>query len=268
LDRFAAHLPGAAGATAFCAVLSPKTGELVYSSAGHPPPILVQADSTVRLLDEAGSIPLGLRIQRTRHDALDSLPPRATLLLYTDGLVERRREPLDQGIERAAALVGQNRGTELDELADRIMAGLAPSRGYQDDVALLLYRQPGPLDLEIGADASNLAMTRAALRNWLNCAGANPDDTLSVLIAVGEALSNAIEHGHRHSPDGVVTLRASALADRLLVTVGDTGSWKDHVPDATSHRGRGISMMRALMQEVTIQRRATGTTVHMQARIA
>ena len=92
------------------------------------------------------------------------------------------------------------------------------------------------------------------------------DLTLKVLIATGEALANAIEHGHRQPTEGNIYLRAIALADRVHVTVVDAGSWKP--PVAAAHRGRGIALMRALMQDVMIQPRATGTTVHMHTRIA
>jgi anti-sigma regulatory factor (Ser/Thr protein kinase) len=268
LDRFAARLSGARCTTAFCAVLSPETGELVYSSAGHPPPILVQADRTTELLDGARGMPLGLPFDRTRSEAHITVPARGTLLLYTDGLVERRRESLDRGIARAADLVEDNRETALDELANEIMSGLAPAEGYQDDVALLLYRQPAPLELEVVADAGELASIRTELRGWLQRAGVDPDQSLNVLIAAGEALANAIEHGHRDERDGSVRLRAIALADRLLLTVTDTGSWKPPEPLANPHRGRGIALMRALMHEVTISSRSTGTTVHLHARIA
>jgi PAS domain S-box-containing protein len=268
LDRFAVRLAGARGSTAFCAVLSPQTGELVYSSAGHPPPVVVEADGSMRLLDEAGSTPLGLPFDRIRPEATEVLSARATLLLYTDGLVERRREALDIGIDRAAdVIIGS--GTEaLDGLADLVMSRLAPDGGYQDDVALLLYRQPVPLDMTLPADASHLAATRAALRGWLTQAGVGPDQAINVLIAAGEALANAIEHGHRDSPAGRVGLRVIALADRLHVTVTDSGSWKAIVPDPNSTRGRGISLMRSLMHDVTIESGDTGTTVQMHARIA
>ncbi len=265
LDQFAARLPGARCTTAFCAVLSPDTGELVYSSAGHPPPITVKADGTTQLLDLAGATPLGIFVDRSRPEHRETLPPRSTLLLYTDGLVERRREPLDTGISRAADLVQEHRNTGLDDLARQVMSRLAPSGGYQDDVALLLYRQPAPLEMEFPAEASHLAETRAALRDWLGRAGVDADQTLKVLIATGEALANSIEHGHRHT-EGTISLRATALADQLQVTVIDAGSWK--TPVAAAHRGRGLSLMRALMHDVTIQLLPTGTTVQMLARIA
>lgn len=268
LDRFAARLPGARCTTAFCAVLDPRTGEVTYSCAGHPPPILVFADRTTRLLEGARATPLGLKDPPHRTEVTEIMPARATLLLYTDGLVERRRESIDDGIARATDIVQDNRATALDELATAIMSSLAPADGYQDDVALLLYRQPTPLDLDMAANVDELAASRTLLRGWLESAGVPPDQALDVLIAVGEALANAIEHGHRDSPNGRVQLHAIALPDRLQLTVIDTGSWKAPAEIPAVHRGRGIALMKALMQDVTIESEATGTTVHMNARIA
>jgi PAS domain S-box-containing protein len=268
LDRFASRLEGARCTTAFCAVLNPETGEVVYSSAGHPPPILVMADRTTLLLDSAAATPLGLSYDRSRPEARAIMPARSTLLLYTDGLVERRREALDQGIRRATDLVQDNRDTMLEGLADEIMSRLAPADGFQDDVALLLYRQPAPLEVDIPPDTGELAPTRATLRSWLIRAGLEPEQTLDVLIAVGEAVANSIEHGHRARREGTVRLRATVVADRLHLTVVDTGSWKPPESDPNSHRGRGIILMRALMQDVTIEPGETGTTIHMHTRIA
>jgi serine phosphatase RsbU (regulator of sigma subunit)/anti-sigma regulatory factor (Ser/Thr protein kinase) len=267
LDRFAARLPGARCTTAVCAVLSPDSGELVYSSAGHPPPILVHADGTTRMLNDGHTIALGIRPHRPRPEARVTLPARATLLLYTDGLVERRRLSLDDGISRAASLLQDGLTAPLDDLADQIMSRLAPSGGYQDDVALLLYRHPAPLELKFPAHASNLAPTRKALRSWLTRARLDPDQTMNVLIAAGEAVANAIEHGHRYSPEGIISLGAIALVDQVHVTVTDTGSWKPPQPSANADRGRGITLMRGLMHDVTINPDTAGTTVHLSARI-
>lgn len=267
LDRFAARLPGAHCTTAVCAVLNPDTGELVYSSAGHPPPIMVLADGTTRMLDDGHTIPLGIRRDRPRPEARVTIPARATVLLYTDGLVERRRRALDQGIERAAAVLQEGRASTLEELANRIMSTLAPSGGYQDDVALLLYRHPAPLELDFPADASHLARTRAALRNWLSRVRVEPNEAYNMLIAAGEAVANAIEHGHRHRPGGIIRLRATALADRVHLTIVDTGTWKPPQPASEHRRGRGITLMRALMHDVAIHPATDGTTVHLSARI-
>ncbi|OBK43278.1 SpoIIE family protein phosphatase [Mycobacterium sp. 1081908.1] len=268
LDRFAARLAGAQCTTAVCAVLNPETGELVYSSAGHPPPVLVDADGTTRMLDDGHTIALGVRADWPRPEARVTIAPRATLLLYTDGLVERRRRLLQQGISRAAALVQEGRDSTLEDLANQIMSGLAPDGGYQDDVVLLLYRHPAPLELEFPADVSQLAPTRTALRRWLTRARLDPDQTMNVLVAAGEAVANAIEHGHRHSPGGTISLGATILVDQVRLTITDTGSWKTPQPAASTNRGRGIALMRGLMHDVSIKPDAAGTTVHLCARIS
>jgi anti-sigma regulatory factor (Ser/Thr protein kinase) len=266
LDRFAARLPGARCTTVVCAVLNPDTGELVYSSAGHPPPILVHADGTTRTLEDGHTIPLGIRPDRPRPEAHATVPGRATLVLYTDGLVERRGCVLDDGIARASALVQDGRDCALDDLADQMMSGLTPGGGYQDDVVLLLYRHPAPLEMDFPAHVSQLARTRAALRSWLTRARVEPDLAHDMVVAAGEAVANAIEHGHRDRPEGIISLRATALVDQVQLTIVDTGAWKPPEPAADTHRGRGITLMRALMQDIAIHPEAAGTTVHLFGR--
>jgi PAS domain S-box-containing protein len=267
LDRFAARLPGADCTTAFCAVLTLDTGELVYSSAGHPPAIMVHADDTIEMLDGGRGLPLAIRPQWHRPEARITVPPRATLLLYTDGLVERRGGSIDDGMALAADLVRDGRSGLLDDVADELMSRLEPAGGYPDDVAILLYRQPAPLAMNFALDASDLAPGRAALRSWLTKAGVDPGQIQDVLIAAGEAVANAIEHGHRDRPEGTISLRATAVGDGLQLTVTDTGAWKTPRDIAGSHRGRGISLMRHLMEDLTIRSSGAGTTVHMYARI-
>ncbi|WP_374110475.1 SpoIIE family protein phosphatase [Mycolicibacterium sp. F2034L] len=268
LDRFAARLPGARCTTVFCAVLTPETGDLVYSSAGHPPPILVHSAGMTRMLDGGRGFSLALRPDPDRPESQVTLPPRSTLLLYTDGLVERRRASLDEGIRQAAEVVRAGREIDLDRMAEELMTELEPSGGYQDDVALLLYRQPGPLEMAFPAHTDQLAPSRSELRNWLTRVGVDPDQIQNVLIAVGEAVSNAIEHGHRNTPDGIVTLRACAFADRLRVTVTDTGTWKENRPGENIRRGRGLALMRGLMDDFSIRSNTDGTTVELHARIS
>lgn len=268
LDRFAARLPGAQCTTAVCAVLTPDTGELVYSSAGHPPPILVHADGTSEKLDDGHTIALGVRGDWSRPEARVTIPARSTLLLYTDGLVERRRIPLDRGISRVATVAQEARHSSLDDLANQVMSRVAPRGGYQDDVVLLIYRHPAPLELSFPADVRELAPARNALRRWLTRARLDPDQALNVLVAAGEAVANAIEHGHRNTPEGSIRLGATALGDEVRLTVTDTGSWKAPQPDSSPHRGRGIPLMRSLMHEVDIRPDTDGTTVHLSARIS
>ncbi|MFI0941469.1 SpoIIE family protein phosphatase [Streptomyces sp. NPDC021020] len=269
LDRFAADLPGAMCTTVFCGVLDPASGELAYSSAGHPPGVLVHPDGGVRLLDEGRSTPLAVRHPTgSRPCAHDRVPPHATLLLYTDGLVERRRHPLTEGIDRAGSAVREGRHIGVEDLAARLMDRMAPPGGYDDDVALLLYRHPAPLNVAFPAEAAQLAPVRRALRNWLNQCALPPQTVQNVLVAVGEACANAVEHGHRDSPGDTVRLRAEARPDAMHLTVSDTGGWRTPRPDTDIDRGRGFTLMRALMQNVTVTSDAGGTTVALHTRIS
>ncbi|MFI0897579.1 SpoIIE family protein phosphatase [Streptomyces sp. NPDC020983] len=268
LDRFAAGLPGAMCTTVFCGVLDPASGRLAYSSAGHPPGVLVDPDGGVRLLDEGRSTPLAVHPAASRPCAEAQVPPHATLLLYTDGLVERRRRPLTEGIDRAGSAVREGRHIGVEDLAARIMDRMAPPGGYDDDVALLLYRHPAPLNVAFPADAAQLAPVRRALRNWLHQCALPPQTVQNVLVAVGEACANAVEHGHRDTPGDTVRLRAEAGFDAMHLTVSDTGGWRTPSPEANPQRGRGFLLMRALMQEVTVTSDAGGTTVAMHTRIS
>ncbi|MET9368825.1 SpoIIE family protein phosphatase [Streptomyces griseoflavus] len=268
LDHFADGIAGARCTTVFCGVLTPETGRLIYSSAGHPPGILALPDGTTRLLDEGRSVPLAVRPGATRPEAGCTVPARATLLLYTDGLVERRRRPLTAGIDQASEAVHAGRDAAVDDLADQVMVRLVPPDGYDDDVALLLYRRPAPLDMAFPAESAQLAPVRKALRDWLGQCELPRHTVQNVLVAAGEACANAIEHGHRDAPGDPVRLRAEARAGDLRLTVADSGRWKTPQPGAGTHRGRGVALMHALMQRVTITSGATGTTVDMHTRIA
>ncbi|WP_221888929.1 SpoIIE family protein phosphatase [Streptomyces sp. WAC08241] len=268
LDRFAAGVPGAACTTVFCGVLDAGTGELTYSSAGHPPGILVRPDGTTRLLEDGRSLPLAVRPGTRRPEGRCTLSARSTLLLYTDGLVERRRRPLSAGIDQAGEALQDGRNTAIDDLATDVMSRLAPADGYDDDVALLLYRHPAPLEMTFPAESGQLAPVRKALRGWLDQCDLPPGTAQNILVAAGEACANAIEHGHRDAPGDAVHFRAEASVDNLRLTVTDTGRWKVPQPERNAHRGRGMALMRALMQQVTVTQGPTGTTVDMHTRIA
>jgi PAS domain S-box-containing protein len=112
---------------------------LRWSNAGHPPPLLVDEQGQVRLL-EGRDLLLGVDHSVTRHDRTVVMAPGSTLLLYTDGLVERRGEDLDAGTARLVATVGRlvQAGLPLEDLCDRVLADL-PARP-EDDVALIALR--------------------------------------------------------------------------------------------------------------------------------
>jgi anti-sigma regulatory factor (Ser/Thr protein kinase) len=267
MDRFAASVPGAECTTVFCAVLQPATGRLSYSSAGHPPALVVHPDGKVDMLEGGRSFPLAAGPSGTRSDAGYLLRPRSTLLLYTDGLVERRGQALTDGIAEAGSAVMSGGEDSLEHLATRLMAALAPPYGYGDDVAMVLYRHPAPLDLTFPAEIGQLPPVRARLRQWLDGCGLGQRLAQDALVAAGEAVANAIEHGHRARPDGEIRLQASVTAGTLRLTVTDSGRWLPPGPAPAPFRGKGIPLMRAFMDTVSIEPDGPGTTVIMEARI-
>jgi PAS domain S-box-containing protein len=274
LDTFASRIPGAECTTVFCAIIDPATGTVTYSCAGHPPPILATAAGQCRLLDQAQSLPLGmLPAGWQRSQATVTLPPGATLMLYTDGLVERRDQPLDTGIDAAAATLAAHAQDHPDHLADHVMSAMTPTAGYDDDVAVLIYRHPpAPLTAQVPADdPSCLAALRARLRQWLSAASIGGQEATDIMIAAGEAAANAFEHATTGRPASAepvqITLTAHATQARVQLTVADTGSWRpppaDRSHPAPGTRGHGIIFMHALMDTVTMDSSAHGTTVTM-----
>ena len=264
LDRFAAGIPGALCTTVFCAVLDPETGMLTYSSAGHPPGIVARADGTTTLLEGARSLPLAVRPDEPRPCAAEPVPARATLLLYTDGLVERRGRSLTGGIARAGLALRDERDTGVEELAERLMTRMTPAEGYADDVAVLLYRYPGPLEAVFPAEPGQLAEARDALHGWLKRCEA-PDLTAQrVLVAAGEACANAVEHAA--VPQGTVRLRAEAFAEHITVTVADDGRWLAPAGPRDELRGHGTAIMKGLVDDVEFDLGGRGTTVTLRIR--
>jgi serine phosphatase RsbU (regulator of sigma subunit) len=141
LDTFAGSVTGAFCSTVLCAVVDPASGRLRYSSAGHVPAVLADGTGVPRLLEDAGGLPLAVDPGRMRPEAELELASGSTLLLYTDGLVERRTELLDDGIVRAVEVLGRRCGLPPEELVQALTRELLTGT-REDDVALLVYRRP------------------------------------------------------------------------------------------------------------------------------
>jgi serine phosphatase RsbU (regulator of sigma subunit) len=142
LDRALGGFGTATLATAVLACVGPAPADapggprtLSWSSAGHLPPLLIPAAGPPRLLDRRPDLLLGVRPDTARRDAVETLDPGTTLLLYTDGLVERRDADLDAGLARLVAAAADLAGRPAGEVCDAVLARLAPDRA--DDVALL-----------------------------------------------------------------------------------------------------------------------------------
>ncbi|MEU4468150.1 SpoIIE family protein phosphatase [Streptomyces sp. NPDC024017] len=141
LGRYAHVIDGAESATAVTTFIDCDRQVLTYSSAGHPPPVLVHADGRTEFLDQATDTPLDARPDPIpRPQAETTFSPGATLVLYTDGLIERRREDIDTGLDRLAHSLREHRDQDLETLADTVLLELLPPGGATDDTALIIVR--------------------------------------------------------------------------------------------------------------------------------
>jgi PAS domain S-box-containing protein len=246
-------------ATLVYVVIDPGEGIVRWVNAGHLPPLLL-GQSEPTFLDGPGSVPLGVMPYPGYGAREAELPEDATVLLYTDGLVERPGEILDAGLERlGAAATGAG---APDELCERVLDRLVPPGGTADDVALLALHYPRLSDhfhVHLPADPGELAAMRALLRRWLVRADGREDEISEILTAAGEATSNAIEHAG--GSGGGVDVVGELAAGGVLIAVSDTGSWR---PRREDDQGRGLVLMRALMDDVDVVRSEEGTTVTMR----
>ncbi|WP_052336908.1 SpoIIE family protein phosphatase [Nocardioides alkalitolerans] len=140
VDEAVAHVPDSPTATALFARLDldGHAGVLRWSRAGHPPPLRVDADGTVTVLECGGDLLLGVDPATSRTEMQTQLDPGDTIVLYTDGLVERRGVPLDVSTRQLAESLAGAHGSSPDEVCDRLLGEIGP--GHDDDTALLVLR--------------------------------------------------------------------------------------------------------------------------------
>ncbi|NML51556.1 SpoIIE family protein phosphatase [Streptomyces sp. R302] len=141
LGLYARSVDGAESTTAVSVFIDWNTHTLTYSSAGHPPPVLRHPDGTVTFLDQATDPPLGARPEHVaRPQAHTSFAEGSVLVLYTDGLIERRREDIDTGLARLAESITRHGAANPDTIADTLLTDLIPPAGLTDDTALVVIR--------------------------------------------------------------------------------------------------------------------------------
>jgi PAS domain S-box-containing protein len=143
LDAYAVGPNRVDFATACCAVLDPGSGELRYASAGHPPPLVVPARGEAYLLEDGRSPPLYGRAHADRAEAAVRLEPGSLLVFYSDGLIERRSEPLGIGLERLRQAAMTGRDEPAGALCDRLVRDLGVDVDREDDVVVVCLRLTG-----------------------------------------------------------------------------------------------------------------------------
>ncbi len=263
MNGFAREVSGGPMATLMYGVLDPDEGRLRLATAGHPPPLVIPPDGEAYFAEGPPGSPLGVVPFPTYEETTIPLVPGATVLLYTDGLVERPQVSLDEGLEWLRGFSRGGHGTP-DELCGALLqerfAGVAP----RDDVALLAARvEPVSLDrteITLRAEPESLAQMRRALTRWLRAIGASDTEAYETLVAAGEACANAVAHAYPPGEASYV-LEAVRLPDGLEISVRDFGTWR---PPREGSQGRGMMLIEQLMDEVDIDRGRAGTIVKMK----
>ncbi|MEU8977653.1 PP2C family protein-serine/threonine phosphatase [Streptomyces sp. NPDC058467] len=141
LGLYARSVDGALGTTAVKVLIDKRSRLIIYSSAGHPPPVLTHPGGGCKLLDQATDPPLGVRPEHVpRPQATVEYAPGDLLVLYTDGLIERRTEDIDVGLQRLTDTLTESSELSPERLADTLLARLGVSGGGRDDIALVVIR--------------------------------------------------------------------------------------------------------------------------------
>jgi serine phosphatase RsbU (regulator of sigma subunit)/anti-sigma regulatory factor (Ser/Thr protein kinase) len=265
VDQLLHSLQGDGMATAGYGVVDLDAASVRFAWAGHPPPLLISAGRT-RTLDVTPAPPLGVVPFARFPETEVALRPDDAIVLYTDGLVERRGESLEVGLERLAATADELAGSSIEDLTHGLVERLVGGAGTEDDIAILAMRvprQPSRLELQLPADPSVLAPVRRVLRRWLAQWDPGPDDVFAITLATAEACSNAVEHAHSPGPASFA-LTASHENGMVTVTVADRGAWR---APRGRHRGRGLALMHEVMNEVDVERSEDGSTVRLRRRL-
>ncbi|HYI38254.1 MAG TPA: SpoIIE family protein phosphatase, partial [Thermoleophilaceae bacterium] len=265
LNRLLMKEGGDLMATALYMLLDRDTGQVWFASAGHPPALVVSRDSEPRYLEGGRSVPLGTS-DIAYQEAETWIERGSTLLLYTDGLVERRDTSLDDRLAQLATVAGIA-GGELGDVCDQILGGLLGGQRPSDDVALLALRPEPPtagsLELRLPADPVALAQLRQRIGRFLDASGANDEERFELTLAVSEAAMNAIEHAYGPS-EAEFDLSASISDGEFQAEIRDSGRWRERRSD---DRGRGLAIIEALMDDVEVTAAPTGTSVRMRRRM-
>ena len=271
VDEFHRHFGQDELVTLLVGVLARDLGSFRFVSAGHAPPLVVDREGRAAFASQEHlNPPLGLAQAPSFTEEVVPLRLGTSILLYTDGLIERRDESLDVGLERlrtTAERVVKDREPS-NNITDLLQHLLGEGRPIDDVALLLIQRDATPRDhlaFAVEARAHSLASIRRSFSRWLQDLDVSRGVAMEVVTAVSEASANAVEHAYGPS-GGLILISAKVEADVVDVRIQDSGTWR------TSSRGgglgKGLHVMRSLMDEVDIESSEQGNVVTMRRRTA
>ncbi|WP_410792308.1 SpoIIE family protein phosphatase [Kribbella sp. C-35] len=265
LHELVRELPMAEMVTLLYVLYDPDTGTIRFTNAGHPPALVIDDEDT-RYLEGGLAPPLGVLAQQDYAEKTQQLRPGATLLLYTDGLVEERTLSIQDGLDRLLAEASGSGRADLDALCDRILSTLRDGE-VADDIALVALRPlvlaGAPLFLDVRADARTLFQVRHAFGRWLRESGVDGRHAGELTIACGEACSNVVRHAYGAS-SGDMQVEARLVDGAVELTVRDQGQWRS---PADRGGGLGLTLIRGLTDSVDVDSGPDGTTILMRRNV-
>ncbi len=247
---------------------------LKWSNAGHVPPVLLLPDGSATLLaEEPANIPLGVEMPTRRDDHSITLTTGSILLLYTDGLVERRGRDIDDGLDDLLAAVSDRQSDSLDAILDDLLADVAET-DLRDDVALLAVRvgeavandEERETVVRLPADHSAPSIGRNHIA--MITAGLPRDVQDNAELLASELITNAIR-----CDIAPITLRTRLSSAVLEVAVHDYGPGypksPDGPPDLTAPSGRGLVIVAALADSwgTMVDESSSGKSVWFRLRL-
>lgn len=259
VNRFVCLLPGNIQLSMWVGIFDPYFGELVYASAGHPHPYVLSGGQ-VRALAGAGP-PLGFSITTDYAEEHGHLAPGNRLVAYTDGLIEATRDVVE-GERRFLAALQATAAEPAAKAPQALVGRTVDEAAPHDDIALLIVDAlpvDAPLFLSLPAAPQNLARIRRAVRACAARYGVSPEKAEEIVMAVGEAALNVVEHAYAGGP-GMLTVQGDRRGDRFIITLRDFGRWK---PREERGRGRGTRIMEGLADSVRTHTGPAGTIVEL-----
>jgi anti-sigma regulatory factor (Ser/Thr protein kinase) len=253
--------------TAIFGIIDPADSAFTYATAGHPPPVVCMDEQAYVL--PARGIALGVTHSVDAQDWVFPLPPGAVLVLYTDGMVEYDRD-IVRGEEVLRKMICELTTPASQDPANELVQTLFAARENADDAAVLTISAAAgakpALTLTFSAIDLALPASRNALRRYAREAGLHSEDTQALLTAVGEAMANAILHAYEPGQIGIVRLQLELENEHLTAVIEDWGRWRK--APSREHGGRGIRIMRSLMDRVEIQSEQRHTLVRLTKSVA
>jgi phosphoserine phosphatase RsbU/P len=213
LDRKIRHFEPDAMATVLCAMVSPSLDQVRICSAGHLPPIIARPGQPTAPADVAPDLLIGVSPLKRRQVSTLSFPPGTVLCLYTDGLVERRDQPIDEGIARLCAAVTTG---DPETGCAAVMAAMAGYSTHNDDVALLMiHRKPDKADSS-SPDSSVTADAGTAHERDIRWSGRHAIVTMPAEMDLTNSsdVSDLLAAAASHSPEVItVDMTATTFCD-------------------------------------------------------